>query len=207
MVSNDIRSLTRSGNSSPRSSLHRCNSLMLPNKGRRPATRNRRHSCLRGRTNGSNGRLPHLTASRVGGFGEWPVQLAQGAFPAERRAGQQSAWLGALQPVQLADGGWEQEPSGTLKELSPMGKTSSNYTPISSATHGIGINSRQSINGEPGGAAIPSQPLKCLDVRHSTNRNGKTGSGQKLLEMLVSRKIECSRATWYIRVIGLNEIF
>jgi hypothetical protein len=30
--------------------------------------------------------------------------------------------------------------------------------------------------------------------------------GQKLLEMLVSRKIECSQATWYIRVIGLNEI-
>ncbi|PLW39654.1 hypothetical protein PCANC_19373 [Puccinia coronata f. sp. avenae] len=30
--------------------------------------------------------------------------------------------------------------------------------------------------------------------------------GEKLLEMLVSRKIECSRATWYIRLIGLNEI-
>ncbi|KAI7949436.1 hypothetical protein MJO28_008257 [Puccinia striiformis f. sp. tritici] len=30
--------------------------------------------------------------------------------------------------------------------------------------------------------------------------------GEKLLEMLVSRKIDCSRATWYIRLIGLNEI-
>ncbi|KAA1087203.1 RNA polymerase II mediator complex subunit [Puccinia graminis f. sp. tritici] len=31
--------------------------------------------------------------------------------------------------------------------------------------------------------------------------------GEKLLEMLVSRKIDSSRATWYIRLIGLNEIF
>ncbi|PLW25474.1 hypothetical protein PCASD_24991 [Puccinia coronata f. sp. avenae] len=30
--------------------------------------------------------------------------------------------------------------------------------------------------------------------------------GEKLLEMLVSRKIECSRATWYIQLIGLDEI-
>jgi len=30
--------------------------------------------------------------------------------------------------------------------------------------------------------------------------------GEKLLEMLVSRKIDSSRATWYIRLIGLNEI-
>ena len=30
--------------------------------------------------------------------------------------------------------------------------------------------------------------------------------GEKLLETLVSRKIECSRATWYIRLIELNEI-
>jgi hypothetical protein len=30
--------------------------------------------------------------------------------------------------------------------------------------------------------------------------------GEKLLEMLVNRKIESSRATWYIRLIGLNEI-
>ncbi|KAI7948897.1 hypothetical protein MJO29_010562 [Puccinia striiformis f. sp. tritici] len=30
--------------------------------------------------------------------------------------------------------------------------------------------------------------------------------GEKLLEMQVGRKIDCSRATWYIRLIGLNEI-
>lgn len=30
--------------------------------------------------------------------------------------------------------------------------------------------------------------------------------GEKLLEMLVNRKIDCARATWYIRLIGLNEI-
>jgi len=41
---------------------------------------------------------------------------------------------------------------GSISPTTPLtGETSSNYTPISSATRGIGIDSRQSMNREPGG--------------------------------------------------------
>ncbi|PLW26753.1 hypothetical protein PCASD_23296 [Puccinia coronata f. sp. avenae] len=86
--------------------------------------------------------------------------------------------------------------------MSPMGKTSSNYTPILSATHGIGINSHQSMNGEPGGA-VPGRVT--LNEQKQENwlrelandlvpllklsRNVPHGfKGQKLLEMLNAQR-------------------